>query len=288
MTRTLFHSSACGREAISTRIVRGKKSHRNRYPWLVSLLIPMGEDYSSCGASLINDRYILTAAHCLTSKPKASEIIAMLGAYRADERFEAGKDQKLLPLESYVVHKDYRPSSPKMDDDIAIIKLVTPIAFDGSTLTKQLCPVCLPAFSEHDNLFVYGWGLQDNTATRKLKQAMVVFETYVDEVENATCSSDYWGRTYKPEKEICAGTDSGTCQGDSGGSLSVRNNGQIYQVGVVSFGPRGCGVEGDVKPDIYERVTAHMDWIEENTKDAKWCYGPHSPLFTQKNAALSG
>ena len=252
----------------------------------MSLLIPQGDAYEACGGSLINDRYVLTAAHCLKSKPDAEGIIAMLGAYLSKERDQAGKDQKLLPIESYVLHEKYQGDSKKMDDDIAILKLKEPVIFDDS-LTNVLCPVCLPTFSEHDNLFIYGWGLQEMEGTRKLKQALMVYETYVDEVENATCVSNYWGRTFKPEKEICAGTDSGTCQGDSGGSLSVRNNGQIYQVGVVSFGPRGCGVEGTMYPDVYERVTFHLDWIEKNTPEAKWCYGPESPLFTQKNAALT-
>lgn len=45
-----------------TRVVGGNTSDLSAYPWMASLF---QKGVFSCGASLINDRYVLTAAHCV-------------------------------------------------------------------------------------------------------------------------------------------------------------------------------------------------------------------------------
>ncbi|RQM26716.1 hypothetical protein B5M09_013918, partial [Aphanomyces astaci] len=50
-----------------------------------------------------------------------------------------------------------------------------------------------------------------------------------------------------------------SCRGDSGGPLTIEENGTVRLVGVVSFG-RGCGVHGN--PGINERVSAARAFIE--------------------------
>lgn len=56
-----------------------------------------------------------------------------------------------------------------------------------------------------------------------------------------------------------------SCQGDSGGSLFVKdevNKQQKYvSVGVVSYGD-GCAVYG--KPGVYTRTSFYLDWINRN------------------------
>ena len=58
------------------------------------------------------------------------------------------------------------------------------------------------------------------------------------------------------------GSDS--CGGDSGGPMVLRKpGGAWYQMGVVSFGSKKCGLG---KPAVYTRVTAYLDWIKDNMK----------------------
>lgn len=60
---TTFSFQECGIINTKNRIVGGEETQVNQYPWM-ALLLYSGRFY--CGASLINDRYVLTAAHCVS------------------------------------------------------------------------------------------------------------------------------------------------------------------------------------------------------------------------------
>lgn len=68
------------------------------------------------------------------------------------------------------------------------------------------------------------------------------------------------------DSQLCAqGTaDRDTCQGDSGGPL-MREDGQTGRfilLGLVSFGPRSCGVSSF--PGVLSRTSAYVEWILNN------------------------
>lgn len=71
-------------------------------------------------------------------------------------------------------------------------------------------------------------------------------------------------------QQLCAGGTPGkdSCQGDSGGPLKqmgmVHNDARFVQYGIVSFGPRFCGVAN--QPGVYTKVAYYMDWILDNMK----------------------
>ena len=49
---------------VSDRIIGGTEAGINEFPWQAGLLILVSGKYYSCGGSLINNRWVLTAAHC--------------------------------------------------------------------------------------------------------------------------------------------------------------------------------------------------------------------------------
>lgn len=59
-----FICSACGVVNRVTRIVGGQETDVNEYPWQIGIRT-IGFDNPWCGGSLINDQWILTAAHCV-------------------------------------------------------------------------------------------------------------------------------------------------------------------------------------------------------------------------------
>lgn len=58
----VIYFSGCGERNEEPRIVGGSSTDVNAYPWTARLIY-----YKSfgCGASVINDRYVITAAHCV-------------------------------------------------------------------------------------------------------------------------------------------------------------------------------------------------------------------------------
>ena len=52
----------CGMPGPNSRIVGGEEATPHQYPWMAALFI---DDKWFCGGSLITDRHILTAAHCV-------------------------------------------------------------------------------------------------------------------------------------------------------------------------------------------------------------------------------
>ena len=59
---------------------------------------------------------------------------------------------------------------------------------------------------------------------------------------------------------IYLGKDS--CGGDSGGPMVVRKpSGSWYQAGIVSFGPKRCGIG---RPGVYTKVSKYLDWIRNS------------------------
>lgn len=62
----------CGVLKSPTRIVGGIKANPTDFPWQIVLFY---QQKFLCGGSIINDRHILTAAHCLYGRTKAQRAL---------------------------------------------------------------------------------------------------------------------------------------------------------------------------------------------------------------------
>ena len=60
--KKINHFSACGTTKSTKRIVGGTPTTIEKYPWQALITHGGGE---LCGGSVISDRYIVTAAHCI-------------------------------------------------------------------------------------------------------------------------------------------------------------------------------------------------------------------------------
>lgn len=210
-----------------------------------------------CGGSLINDRYILTAGHCLAPKDTRNLKVA-LGVHD----FSQLRDAQIIRPKEFIIHKLYDIQSIHQKWDIALIKMKTRVKF-----STEINPVCLPSANftdDFNNLFVAGWGkLNDDR-----EQSLRLLEVSTPQKNIAECIT-LLGKHRVTNNHLCAGTpEKDSCEGDSGGPLMTRYYGAIYQVGVVSWG-MSCGHEK--YPGVYTKVRSYLDWILENTKGAKWC-----------------
>ncbi len=60
--------SNCGKAPATGRIIDGAQAADGEFPWLAFLLMEVNGQQFSCGAALINDQWMVTAAHCVPEK----------------------------------------------------------------------------------------------------------------------------------------------------------------------------------------------------------------------------
>ncbi|KAI1293648.1 Plasma kallikrein [Halotydeus destructor] len=253
----------CGLEQFDSRIIGGRHVRPGQYPWVVGIGVPDVDGRNYCSGSLINDRYVLTAAHCF-QVPHPEKAIVVLGAYKLSE---IDSKKSAAAVQEIIIHPDY--SAKGHVNDLALIKLAKPVKF-----SKTVQPVCLASeYTPIDNLFLTGWGLI------KSVQDGGEMSRYLNEIElpvlsDTFCQKEWMYRSARVDiaKQMCAGVKGrSSCQGDSGGPLATRTAGRVFQVGIVSYGTVDCG-QSTGKPSVYTRVSGYRDWIDSQTRDSEKCF----------------
>ncbi len=229
---------------------------------------------SSCGASFLGEKWLLTASHCVEGI-NINLLKVNIGEYDLSNGASNAKTIKQIYM-----HPEYNEGSA-FNNDIALIELVETINHPAITLasaeeTNQLALMASTAT-------VIGWGNQipygpndeqpANSQPDKLHQTELSLLTNTEckkilaqgysNLQNSTVSPEQVGLT---ESMLCAkaaGGGKGSCQGDSGGPLVVNTNQGWQQVGLVSY---GIGCADDAFPEVYARVGYFTDWIEEITQ----------------------
>ncbi|KAF4072119.1 hypothetical protein AMELA_G00270730 [Ameiurus melas] len=247
----------CGmRPFKSSRIVGGQDSMEGEWPWQVSLHIK--NSVHVCGASIISDSWLVTAAHCVQDEPKIrlsqpSSWEAYLGLHTQKQMDKAEKRY----LKRIIAHPSYNEYT--FDYDMALMELDRPVTFRDT-----IRPICLPSssyiFPVGKSVWITGWG-----ATREGGSGATVLQKAEVRIINSTvCDTLMNGQI--TSRMTCAGVLAGgvdACQGDSGGPMSSSNAaGRMFLAGVVSWGD-GCARRN--KPGIYTTVPKLRAWIKEQT-----------------------
>jgi len=265
----------CAPVSSSDRIVGGKEVNpKYKLPYQV-LVSPCASNGGClmCGGTILNKRYVVTAAHCLyngnteMTLKGGAKFRVMVGEHDHCKHNEAGGKNFVM---ASVVHKHpkYDINSAAADFDIAILKLSKDLTF-----SNKIKPVCLPTSATKDYSgkasTISGWGgTKAYTPLKPVKQPgqCGLKETIVKilKTSDKKCS-DFLGDSSSTTR-LCAwakGTDS--CQGDSGGPLTVAENGKYVLLGVVSYGS-GCATE---HPGVYARVQGFLPWIKNIIADGE-------------------
>ncbi|XP_051720334.1 trypsin-2-like isoform X1 [Ctenopharyngodon idella] len=222
------------------KIIGGYECSPNSQPWQVYLTYDNGQRW--CGASLINERWVVSAAHCYVS---ASRLTVHLGEHNV--YIEEGTEQR-IGAEKVIPHPKY--SDFTYNNDFMLIKLKEPAIFNQYVQPISLATSCSSA---GEQCLVSGWG---NQITTGVDYASVLQCLNLPVLSRSQCEGAYgWQIT---ENMFCAGFMEGgkdSCQGDSGGPVVC--NGELR--GVVSWG-YGCAQPG--YPGVYAEVCRYTDWVE--------------------------
>merc|ERR1719187_5756 len=151
---TKSFADICGLENPSKdRIVGGHEAGENQRPWQVALFI---DDAWFCGGSLINENYVLTAAHCVDG---ASYFDIMAGAHNV----RAASEPNRVEITSYNGWTHPQWNDNTLANDLALIELPSPIDFND-----YIAPSCLPmggdTADEGELVTVTGWGKPSDSA----------------------------------------------------------------------------------------------------------------------------
>ncbi|XP_050088575.1 venom protease-like [Anopheles aquasalis] len=256
--------TGCGLSDVEhNRVVGGVPAALHGWPWmaLVGYENSLGEVEFRCGGSLITDRHVLSAAHCIL----ASLTTVRLGEHDLNNQTESAHVD--VPVYKYLSHPSYDTFDGH--SDLAILFLSETVQFNDA-----MKPICLPYsepvrskdFTDY-NPFIAGWG---RTAEIGF-EATVLQELQIPILTNDECMQLYkkigklFTRKQFNDAVLCAGILEGgkdSCQGDSGGPLmlpyAINKKFHYFQIGIVSYGI-GCARAN--LPGAYTRVATFVDWI---------------------------
>jgi len=237
-------------------IVGGVEARKHSIPWQIGLgtMIRYGSKYYQggqiCGGSIVSDRLVVTAAHCIS---RGKKYYVAVGQHSKSDSSDPMK--KIIEVEEAITHPNWNPRNI-VKYDIAVLKLAKPISFNNGVQ-----PICLPKagaeYSDSAQFLVSGWGTtsEGGRASDKLMQLVV------PHIKTSTCQRYLGGSVHKDV--ICAGYLNGgkdSCQGDSGGPLATKVGGDWTLAGVVSWG-YGCARRGN--PGVYTDVGSYLDFVNK-------------------------
>jgi len=276
----------------SSSVVRGEDASLGEFPWAALLTTErVIEKYdnrrkewvnetirqNSCGGTLINTWFVLTAAHCHTRKVPITEVV--LGEWDAlkDPDCPAGGSRcnnpkvQRIEVAEVIIHGSYDPYERNSPNDIALIRMKTEARYN---IFVQ--PICLPLpeygqILHYKNATVVGWGVSEqDIGGSKDKKTLQEHGIYTEKLQKGELTILPQSECEIPSTQICASNEkkkTDSCSGDSGGGLFLNSGdypGQSFgnvhvQVGLVSYGSRLCGDA----PGVYTKVEEFIPWIKE-------------------------
>ncbi|CAG9798203.1 unnamed protein product [Chironomus riparius] len=243
---------------LSKNIVGGDLTEPREFPHQVA--IGYQQDSQSpiefkCGGSLISDRLVLTAAHCVNIESPKIVRLGRVSLVPDVYDYAPIVDKRVQKIN---IHPNY--SRGTRLNDIALIHLSKVVKF-----SDHIQPICLsgPRDLTHKNMTVTGFGTI-NTDTNKrsdwLRKAVIKgtpFDKCKATIRELDDSLDI------NDTQFCAlgKNNEDACKGDSGGPVIHDEDNQHQLYGIVSFSI-GCGGI----PAVYTKVDKFHEWIESQMK----------------------
>ena len=250
-----------GNSRLSARILGGGEAETGEYPSMVALVNPgiaALERRFFCGATVVAERWVMTAAHCLFDNfgqllnPEFVRAVAGINDLRLDT---PDAEHRVLRI---VVHPDYDRTRDLPPNDIALLELESDIGAPGVTLFAG-------DTEDYANSLGYiaGWGAIEFESLATAVYPTALQDAVVPLVANDVCNAPQSYDGLIEDEHLCAGFVDGeidACAGDSGGPLFIYADGEQRQAGIVSFGI-GCGLP--LFYGIYTDVSHYIPWLSQ-------------------------
>jgi len=232
-----------------------------------------GQHYAGCGATVIHEDVLMTAAHCYEHFQPGQQIC--IGGIYAD----CSDATDIATVASQYIHSEYSPVTTQ--NDIMLVKLASPVTAPAATWNVD---ETLPEPWRYATAVGLG-GTRDDVGISAFPsdlqelQVMIYEDSYCSQVLPEYDSYGWLYHHYDSESMMCMST--GVCFGDSGGPL-FSASGEI--LGIASFLVGGCQ---SGQPSFYTRVSHYDEWIQSSicglsTNPPAGCVGARGfdPNFT--------
>ena len=261
--------------SIKTRIIGGRRARENEFPNQVGIVRRQGSKITTCGGTIIDDHWVLTAGHCMLedrdkNRPaKPEDVTIYLGAVDIKQSRE-----KIEAVKIYV-HPDLDPLR-KPQTDIAMIRTKVRcvvgshpskkgyLGTDNVYTMKATVPFSNKTSYVGKTVWTVGYGKKTNDMSERPDGILQTVDLKV--LPDDVCERQYPKGIYNHRFMMCAGDlngGKGSCNGDSGSPLLLKNDQQDTQVilGLGLFGTfGGCGLKGT--GGVYTKVSSFISWIE--------------------------
>lgn len=244
LLRQLVGKQQSSQEIVRPMIVGGTEAEEGVHPFQVALVAKSfdRDDYQDqfCGGSLVAERIVVTAAHCVDFiTDPGFEVQVLVKARMLD-----GSGER-VDIKRIHVHPAY--DETYLDYDVAVLELETPVT--GVPFARL---ASRPPTTGGAVLRVTGWGtlsdLPKPESPIALQKVDVPFVPRTDDY-----CGDLFGIT---PRMLCAGNAGvDSCRGDSGGPLTINSGAGFTElVGIVSWGPVCAAPD---LPGVYTNVAEY-------------------------------
>ena len=208
----------------------------------------------NCGGTLISNKFVLTAAHCVNHVNAEARSTIVIGELN---QFQYDFTELEMNVKRVILHPDY--FYHKEVDDIALMELEEPVRMNSYVQIASLPK----SETTSGNVKAAGWGMTiGNVDSDRLLIA------HLKIMPRSQCQETFSKIT---KKNICAISKGrelhGVCHGDSGGGLIKKDHaGNHIVIGVASYvrknyGQYPCDLS---EPQVFTNVMSYVPWIKKH------------------------